>query len=169
MEDVMSTIGSSASKPSTPLAKNALEPEAPPTTPYGAPISLDTGRRVMAAAEAEALKNRWDVVVAIVDSGGHLKMLHRTDNTQIASIRLAIGKARASAEFRRPTRALEDAAGCEGGLGLRYLTLGAETIAEGGIPIVVDGRIVGAVGVSGVASHQDAQVATAGARAAREQ
>ena len=132
---------------------------------YGAPITLDQAKKVMAAAEAEATTNKWGVSIAIVDSGGNLLMLHRLDNAQLSSVRLAEAKARTAVEFRRPTKALEHAV-AGGGVGLRVLTFGA-CVAEGGVPIVAGGKIVGAIGVSGVASHQDAQVATAGAAAAR--
>ncbi len=119
----------------------------------------------MAAAEAEATKNKWGVAIAIVDSGGNLVMLHRLDNAQLSASRIAQDKARTSVEFRRPTKALEDAV-AGGGVGLRALTFGA-CVAEGGVPIVAGGKIIGAIGVSGVASHQDAQVAKAGADAVR--
>jgi glc operon protein GlcG len=138
---------------------------APPTTPYGEPISIAAAKKIMAAAEAEAATNKWGVSIAIVDSGGNLLMLHRLDNAQLSSVRLAEAKARTAVEFRRPTKALEDAV-AGGGAGLRVLTFGA-CVAEGGIPIVAGGKIVGAIGVSGVASHQDGQVATAGATAAQ--
>jgi glc operon protein GlcG len=136
---------------------------APPTTPYGEPMSIDAARKAMAAAEAEASRNQWGVSIAIVDSGGNLLMLHRLDNAQLSSVRIAEAKARTSVEFRRPTKALEDAV-ASGGAGLRVLTFGA-CVAEGGVPIMAGGKIVGAIGVSGVASHQDAQVAAAGAGA----
>lgn len=136
---------------------------APPSIPYGAPISFEAARKAMAAAAAEAMKNNWGVTIAIVDSGGNLVMLQRLDNAQLSSIRIAEAKARTAVEFRRPTKALEDAV-AGGGVGLRVLTFGASA-AEGGIPIVADNKIIGAIGVSGVASHQDAQVAKAGADA----
>jgi uncharacterized protein GlcG (DUF336 family) len=136
----------------------------PPSTPYGPPISVEAAKKAMAAAEAEAARNKWGVSIAIVDSGANLVMLHRLDNAQLASVRLAEEKAVTAVEFRRPTKLLEDAV-ASGGVGLRVLTFGA-SLAEGGVPIIADGRIVGAVGVSGVASHQDAQVAKAGADAA---
>jgi glc operon protein GlcG len=135
---------------------------APPLT-YGPPISLAMARLAMAAAEAEAVKNHWPVAIAIVDSGGHLVMMHRLDNTQIASARICEGKARTALEFKRPSKALEDMLG-SGPSGLRVLSFGA-TAAEGGVLVVVDGKIIGAIGVSGVISHQDAQVAMAGAAA----
>jgi len=134
----------------------------PPSTPYGPPISIDAAKKVMAAAEAEATKNNWGVAIAIVDSGGNLVMLHRLDNAQLSAARIAEAKARTAVEFRRPTKALEDAV-AGGGVGLRVLTFGA-SVAEGGVPIIADGKVVGAIGVSGVASHQDAQVADAGAK-----
>jgi len=136
---------------------------APPSTPYGAPITIETAKKAMVAAEAEATKNGWGVAIAIVDSGGNLVMLHRLDNAQLSSTRIAAAKAKTAVEFRRPTKALEDAV-AGGGAGLRVLTFGA-SVAEGGVPIVIGGRIVGGIGVSGVASHQDAQVAQAGADA----
>jgi glc operon protein GlcG len=137
----------------------------PPSMPYGAPIAIDAAKKAMAAAEAEATKNNWGVAIAIVDSGGNLVMLHRLDNAQLSSVRLARAKARTAVEFRRPTKALEDAI-AGGGVGLRVLSFGA-ALAEGGVPIVSGGKIIGAIGVSGVASHQDAQVAKAGADAVK--
>lgn len=137
----------------------------PPSTPYGAPIAIEVAKKAMVAAEAEASKNNWGVAIAIVDSGGNLVMLHRLDNAQLSASRIAEAKARTAVEFRRPTKALEDAV-AGGGAGLRVLTFGA-SVAEGGVPIVAGGRIVGSIGVSGVASHQDAQVAQVGADAVR--
>ena len=136
---------------------------APPTTPYGAPISLADAKKAMAAAEAEAAKNGWGVAIAIVDSGANLVMLQRLDNAQLSSARIAEQKARTAAEFRRPTKVFEDAV-AGGGIGLRVLSFGA-SVAEGGVPIVSGGKVIGAIGVSGVQSHQDAQVAQAGADA----
>jgi uncharacterized protein GlcG (DUF336 family) len=136
-----------------------------PTTPYGAPISLEQAKTAMAAAEAEAVKNDWPVTIAIVDSGDNLLMLHRLDNAQLSSIRIAEAKAHSAVQFRRPTKVLEDTVAA-GGMGLRTLTFGA-CVAEGGVLILKDGRIIGAIGVSGVASHHDAQVAQAGADAVK--
>ena len=136
---------------------------APPSTPYGAPISIAAAKKAMAAAEACATKNNWGVAIAIVDSGANLVMLHRLDNAQLSSVRIAEQKARTAAEFRRPTKVFEDAV-AGGGVGLRVLTFGA-SVAEGGVPIVSGGKVIGAIGVSGVQSHQDAQVAQAGADA----
>ena len=136
---------------------------APPSMPYGAPIDIAAAKKAMAAAEASAAKNNWGVAIAIVDSGANLVMLQRLDNAQLSSVRIAEQKARTAAEFRRPTKVFEDAV-AGGGVGLRVLTFGA-SVAEGGVPIVSGGKVIGAIGVSGVQSHQDAEVAQAGADA----
>jgi uncharacterized protein GlcG (DUF336 family) len=133
-----------------------------PPPPYGLAITFDQAQKVMAGAQAEAKKNNWNVVIAIVDSGGHLVSLQRLDNTQYGSIDVAKGKAATAVSFRRPTKALEDVI-TGGGVGLRILKLEGATPLEGGIPIVVDGKIIGGIGVSGVTSAQDAQIARAGA------
>lgn len=148
-----------------PAPPPAAAPAAAAPAPYGMPIALDAAKKAMAAAEEEAVKNNWGLAIAIVDSGGHPVMMHRLDGTQIASIRIAEGKARSALEFRRPTKALEDAV-AGGGAGLRLLAVEGVTPLEGGVLIQAGGRIVGAIGVSGVLSSQDAQVARAGADAA---
>jgi glc operon protein GlcG len=145
-------------------AASATPAAAPPRTPYGAPITLEAAKKAMAAAEAEAAKNGWPMAIAIVDSGGHLVLSQRLDNTQLGSIRLAEGKARTSLEFRRPTKAIQDVVAAGGG-GLWWLRVDDITLLEGGVPIQVDGKIVGAIGASGVLSSEDAQVAKAGADA----
>jgi glc operon protein GlcG len=138
----------------------AQTPAATPAAPaapaaYGAPINLDMAKKAMAAAE---------VAIAIVDSASQLVLLQRLDNTQYASIDIAKGKATTSVNFKRPSKALEDAV-AGGGAGLRLLRVDGLMPLEGGIPIMVDGKIVGGIGVSGVLSSQDAQVARAGADA----
>jgi glc operon protein GlcG len=140
--------------------------QAPAPAPYGASITLEAAKKAMAAAEAEATKNNWNVVITIVDAGGHVVMTQRANNTQYASIRIAEGKARTAVEFRRPTKALEDTVAA-GGAGLRLLSVEGASLLEGGVPIVVDGKIVGGIGVSGVASKDDAAIAMAGAAAAK--
>ena len=120
----------------------------------------------MAAAETEARKNNWPVTIAIVDTTGSLSMLLKLDNTGIASVDIAVGKARTALEFRRPTKALQDTVAA-GGAGMRLLSLRGAFLIDGGVPIVIDGTIVGAIGVSGVLGEQDAQVAAAGAAAAK--
>lgn len=139
----------------------ALAQSAP--APYGAPITIEQAKKAMQAAEAEARKNNWPVVISIVDSGGHLVALQRLD-AQTASIDIATGKATTAASFRRPSKALEDGIAA-GGLGLRILGVRNATPLQGGVPIVVEGRIIGAIGVSGVQAAQDEQVAMAGAAA----
>lgn len=129
--------------------------------PYGAPISLEQAKKAMAAAEAEARKNNWPVVISIVDSGGHLVALQRLE-AQTASVDISIGKATTAAAFRRPSKALEDSL-APGGSALRILAVRSATPLQGGVPIVVDGKIIGAIGVSGVLASQDEQVALAGA------
>ena len=130
--------------------------------PYGAPISLEQAKKVIAAAEAEAQKNNWPVAITVVDSGGFLVAMQRLDNTQLGSIAVAEDKARTSVLFRRPSKAFEDAVG-GGGIGLRTLGLRGATPYEGGVPIFVDGKLIGAIGVSGVTPPQDGQIANAGA------
>jgi glc operon protein GlcG len=131
--------------------------------PYGAPISIEQAKKAMTAAEAEARKNNWQVVISIVDSGGHLVALQRLD-AQTASVEISIGKATTAASFRRPSKALEDSL-APGGSALRILAVRGATPLQGGVPIVVDGKIIGAIGVSGVQASQDEQVAMAGAAA----
>jgi glc operon protein GlcG len=140
------------------------QPTAPPTTPYGTPIALEAARKVMAGAEAEAMKNNWGMAIAILDSTGHLVMLHKLDNTQYGSIEVAVDKARSAVYYRRPTKVFEDLV-AQGGIGLRTLTLRAASPLEGGVPIIVDGKLIGAIGVSGATAVQDGQVAKAGADA----
>ena len=130
--------------------------------PYGAPISVENAKKAAAPAIAEAVKNKWTVAVAIVDPAGVLVYYEKMDNTQIGSGDIAIDKARTAARFKRPTKALQDALAA-GGAGMRILGLRDVTPVDGGIPIVMDGKIVGAIGVSGMASDQDAQCAKAGA------
>jgi uncharacterized protein GlcG (DUF336 family) len=147
------------------VAAWAQQPAAPPTIPYGEPIALEAAKKVMAAAEAEATKNKWGMPIAILDSTGHLVMLHRMENTQYGSIAVAEDKARTALDFRRPTKVFEDLV-AQGGIGLRTLALRGATPLEGGLPIIVGGKIIGAIGVSGATAVQDGQVAKAGADAA---
>jgi len=134
------------------------------TPPYGSAITLDDAKRAMAAAELEAGKNSWQVAITIIDSGGNLVMFHKFDNTQLASIGASEGKARTALTFKRPSKALDDAIAA-GGAGLRLLAVKDITPLEGGLPIIIDGKIIGAIGVSGALSSQDAQIAKAGADA----
>ncbi len=122
-------------------------------------LTQEDAKEIAANADAEAKRNNWPVVIAIVDDGGHLLHLQRMDNVQYGSVNVAIEKARAAIAFRRPTKVLENNI-TEGKL--QYLGLPGALPVEGGLPINVDGQFVGAVGVSGVRSHQDAQIAQAG-------
>lgn len=122
-------------------------------------LTLDEAKVIAAAAEAEAGRNNWPVVIAIVDDGAHLVYLLRLDETQFGSVEVAIQKARAAIAFRRPTKVWEEHVA---GGSIRYLGLPGALPIEGGLPIMVEGQFVGAVGVSGVRSHQDAQIAQAG-------
>jgi glc operon protein GlcG len=145
-----------------PIGIATAQQPAAPAAPmqYGSPINLEQAKKVMAGAEAEAKKNNWPVVIVVVDSGGQLVMLQRLDNAQWGSVEIAKEKARSAVALRRPTKALQDAV-AQGGANLRLLTIGY-SVLEGGIPIIADGKIIGAVGVSGVTSQQDAQIAQAG-------
>jgi uncharacterized protein GlcG (DUF336 family) len=129
------------------------------TGSYGLPVDLNQAKKIAAGALAEANKNNWRVAIAIVDTHGFLKYYEMMDDTQTASATVAIEKARTAAMFRRPTKMFEDAIA-----GGRTAILGMPGVAplEGGLPIVVDGKVIGAVGVSGLTSPQDAQVAQAG-------
>jgi glc operon protein GlcG len=129
---------------------------------YGANITLDQARKVAAAADAEARKNSWPVAITIVDTAGQLVLFQRADNTQTASVNVAQDKAVSAAMYRRPTKVMQDAV-AGGGAGVRFLNLRGASVVEGGLPLYIDGKIVGAIGVSGVTSDQDGQVAKAGA------
>jgi glc operon protein GlcG len=130
--------------------------------PYGLPISLENAKKAAAPAMAEAAKNNWNMAVAIVGPSGDLIYYEKMDNTQLGSANIAIDKARSAALFKRPTKAFQDALSA-GGDGMRVLRLQGVVPIEGGIPLVMDGKIVGAIGVSGATSAQDAQCAKAGA------
>jgi uncharacterized protein GlcG (DUF336 family) len=122
-------------------------------------LTLAAAEKMMAAAKAEATKNNWKVVIVIVDEGGHLIHLSRIDDTQYGSIDIAIGKAQTSIALKRPSKALEDAV--TGGR-TPLLAVKGITPLQGGLPITVDGKVIGAIGVSGVTSQQDEQTAKAG-------
>src|SRR5262245_4006151 len=111
-----------------------------------------------AAGEAEALKNGWNVAIAIVDASGGLILFHKLDDTQSGSIAVAQGKARAAALFKRPSKLLEEA--IAGGK-LAFLAVEGVVPMQGGLPVIAEGKVIGAVGVSGVTSAQDEQVAQA--------
>jgi glc operon protein GlcG len=147
-----------AQQPPPPPAPAA----APAPPPYGPSITLDQAKRVMSAAELEAAKNSWTVAITILDSGGNLVMFHKFDNAQLSAVTTSEGKARTALEFKLPSKALDDAIAA-GGAGLRLLALKDITPLQGGVLILADGKIVGAIGVSGALSAQDEQVAKTGA------
>jgi glc operon protein GlcG len=136
----------------------------PPQIPYGAPISLEQAKKAAAAAEAESRKNNWNMVIVVLDTGGHLVMLERMDGVQLGSIGAAQDKAYSAVMYRRPTKVFQDLV-AQGGANIRLLGLRGASVLEGGIPIIVGGQLIGAIGVSGHTSEQDAQVAKAGADA----
>jgi glc operon protein GlcG len=148
-------------------AQTATPPAAQPPslylTPYGPPITLEAAKKVASAAQAEAMRNHWLMTIAVVDPAGNLVYYERTDNSQAASSKIAIEKARSAAIFKRPTRAFQDAV-AKGGVNLRILSLDGAVPVEGGVPLISDGRIVGAIGVSGDQSENDAQCANAAAQ-----
>lgn len=140
-------------------------PAAPPANvPYGVSISPENAKKIAAAAIAEARKNYWAMAVAIVDTGGYLVYFERMADTQLGSVEVSIEKAKSAALFRRPTKSFQDTLAA-GGEGLRMLRLEGAVPVEGGIPLIVDGKIIGAVGASGGSSDQDGRTAQAGATA----
>ena len=131
---------------------------------YGAPISLEQAKKVMAAAEAEMKKNNWAMSIAILDAGGHLVLLQRSDGSQFIGPEVAIDKAFSAVAYKRPGKAFQDRL-ATGGAEIRILRLKGASPVEGGDPILADGKIVGAIGVSGGSGEQDGQVSRAGAGA----
>jgi glc operon protein GlcG len=142
-----------------PLTAAAQAAGPPPRPPYGQAINLETAKKVAAAAAAEAKKNNWTAAIAIVDNHGFLVYYEMFDDTQTGSANFAVEKARTSAMFRRTSKELED--NITSG---RVAVLGfpGATPIEGGLPIVVSGKMIGAIGVSGMTAAQDGQIAKAG-------
>ena len=128
---------------------------------YGPPITLEQARKVYAASDAEARKNKWAMTVVILDSGCNAVLMQKADDAQIAAPLVAQEKAYSACAYKRPTKALQDTL-AKGGDGLRYVTFPRMIAADGGLPIVLDGKIIGAIGVSGSAGPDDARVAQAG-------
>jgi glc operon protein GlcG len=154
----------SASRALQPTETNPLDfvpNDMPFDTPYGPPITLDSAQSVIHTAVAEAKKRNWKMNVAVVDSGGNLVAFQRMDGAMLASIQIAEHKARAAATFRRPTKVFEDGINL---MHLNYLLAFDGVIASrGGIPLIEQGAIIGAIGVSGGADSQDEIVGEAGA------
>ncbi|RYY92065.1 MAG: heme-binding protein [Comamonadaceae bacterium] len=136
-----------------------LRLDAPP--PYGATITLSDAKRMMAAAEARAMASGWPVAIVIADASGGVLLAQKIDGTQHSAMGIATGKALTSVNFRRPTKMFQDGIAA-GGEGLRFLAVPGVTPLEGGFPVHRDGRVVGGIGVSGVLSTQDSEVAQAG-------
>ena len=130
--------------------------------PYGLSINAENAKKAAAAALAEARKNNWTMAAAVVDTAGDLVYFEKLDGTQAASVNIAVDKARSAARFKRPTKALQDVLAA-GGAGLRLLALQGAVPVEGGLPLLMDGKMVGAIGLSGGTSQQDGQCAKAGA------
>jgi glc operon protein GlcG len=126
--------------------------------PYGAPISLDNASKLITVAKAEATKNKWNLAIVVVDTSGAIVAMERMDDTLLASAQIAVDKARSANSFKRPTKALQDAV--TSGF-TPILSLSGATPVEGGLPILIDGKIIGAVGVSGASASEDGQVAIA--------
>jgi uncharacterized protein GlcG (DUF336 family) len=160
----LKTLAAAALVAFVALASTALPAAAQASPPYGPPISLELAKRVMTAAEAVAEKNNWDVAITILDSGGNMVMMHKRDNTQLSGVSTSEGKAFTALAFKRPSKQLEDAVAA-GGSGLRLLTAKNVTPIDGGVLILRDGKIIGAIGVSGVFGALNAEVAQTGADA----
>ena len=150
--------GAGAAEPTASAAPVAVP--TPPPLPYGAPVDLATARSCVKAAQATAAANQWQMVVAVVDAGGHLVLLERMDNAQFGSVEPALQKAETSVAFRRPTKAFDETL-AKGGAALRLLKLPGVLPVEGGLPLSREGRLVGAVGVSGGSAQQDGVAAQA--------
>ena len=131
---------------------------------YGPSITSLQAKAVAAAAVAEASKNNWTMAFSIVDTAGDLVHFEKMDQTQVGSVEVSVAKARSAARFKRPTKVFQDAL-AGGGLGLRVLSLDGAVAVEGGVPLIVDGKIIGALGASGGSSEQDGVAAAAGAAA----
>jgi len=144
------------------IAAFGQTPAAPaPVVPYGTSITPDAAKKVAAAAIAEARKNNWAMALAVVDTGGYLVYFEKMPDTQLGSVQVSIEKAKTAALFRRPTKSFQDTLAA-GGEGLRILGLTGAIPVEGGLPIIVDGKLIGAVGASGGSSDQDGRTAQAG-------
>jgi glc operon protein GlcG len=144
-----------------PTSLDDVPDKMPFSAPYGAPISAQRAESLIQAAVAEAQKRGWPLNVAVVDSGANLVAFVRMDGAQLASIAIAQHKARTAAKFRRPTKAFEDAV--EGGNHKYVMTLDDVIASRGGIPLIEDGKVIGAIGCSGGTGSQDETVCAAAA------
>jgi glc operon protein GlcG len=156
-------LGSAAYGQQPPAAAPAASPP-PPPPPYGPAITLEQAKKAIVAAEEEAKKNNWGMNIAVVGSSGHLVAFSRMDNAQLASVDISQHKARTAVTFRRPTKAFQDALAANPA-NVYLLTLDGIIASEGGIPIVADGKMIGAIGCSGGTGQQDGQACQAGVNA----
>ena len=148
---------------SAPYPLDAVPDKLPYGTPYGPPITLQRAQAAIQAAQAEAARRGWPINIAVVDSGANLVAFVRMDGAQLASIAVSEHKARTAVKFRRPTKVFEEAIQKSGNV---YITTLDDVVASrGGIPLVEDGRIIGAIGCSGGSGSQDEIVCAAGAAA----
>jgi glc operon protein GlcG len=151
--------GTAGAQQANPL--DVIPDKMPNATPYGAPISLARAQAAIAAATAEAEKRGWALNVAVVDSGANLVAFARMDGAQLGSIAISEHKARASVKFRRPTKAFEE--GVQKNDYKYQLTLDDIIASRGGIPLIEDGKLIGAIGCSGGAGSQDEAACMVGA------
>jgi len=158
-------VGHAAGESPSPASRDAIPEQMPFDVPYGTPITLERAEAAISAAVAEARKRNWKMNVAVVDSGGNLVAFQRMDGAQLASIQVAEHKARAAAIFRRETKVWEDAMAS----GANYvLTVDGVQATRGGLPLIEQGKLIGAIGCSGGASPQDEVVCKAGAATVRQ-
>lgn len=166
---LLSSLGSSLALGSAIAFGGVAHAQAPAAAPppppaYGEPITLEQAKKAADAAEAEMKKNGWFMAIAVAGPSGDLVYFRKLDNTQFGSIAIAQHKARAAATFRRPTKVFEDRI-AQGGAGIAAMTLDGVIGSEGGIPILVGGKIIGAIGCSGGTGQQDGVACTAGVNA----
>jgi len=140
--------------------KESVSPKPAAPAAYGENITLEAAKKLAAAAEAFAIEKQWTIIVVIVDTGGNPVILHKMDNTQIGSLEVAMGKAKTANNFKRSTKSFEDVV-AGGGAGLRILNVPGILPVEGGEPIYSNGKIIGAIGISGMSSAQDGEVVKA--------
>src|SRR4051812_7498618 len=160
---VVTSIALCAAALATPAIAQAPPAPAAPMA-YGEPINIETAKKAAAAAAEEAKKNNWGMCIAVVGPSGDLVYFERLDLCQFASITISQHKARAAATFKRPTKVFEDRV-ASGGAGIAALTLDGVIASEGGFPIVVGGKIIGAMGCSGGTGQQDGMACQAGVNA----
>jgi uncharacterized protein GlcG (DUF336 family) len=161
---VVSLLSAGAALAIAASAQAQQPPTPPPPTPYGESINLEQARTVVDAAMAEAKKNNWFMAITVVGPAGDLVYFAKMDNTQYASVTISQHKARAAATFRRPTKAFEENLG-KGFEFIYQMTLDGMIGSQGGVPLVLNGKLIGAIGCSGGTGPQDLQSCMAGVAA----